>query len=85
MSLKDFSLEEKVAIAPGLIRTHMTEAFWKEENGAMGKPREVGLMAVYLTSAASDYVTGRELVIDGGIAICCAVKSPSQPTRKLYS
>lgn len=34
--------------------------------GRMGETREVALMAVYLASAASNWVTGQTLFIDGG-------------------
>jgi len=32
-----------------------------------GEPREIALLAVYLASPASDYMTGQTLYIDGGI------------------
>lgn len=69
------------AIAPGLIRTQLNEEYWQGDGarGARltreiparrpGEPREVGLMAVYLASPASNYVTGQVLVIDGGVAL----------------
>lgn len=34
-----------------------------------GEPREIGLLAVYLASSASDYVTGQTLVLDGGTMV----------------
>ena len=34
-----------------------------------GRLREVGLLAVYLTSAASDYMTGQTLYLDGGLTL----------------
>jgi NAD(P)-dependent dehydrogenase (short-subunit alcohol dehydrogenase family) len=37
----------------------------------MGRPgnlRELGSLAVYLASAASDYMTGQAVYIDGGIS-----------------
>jgi NAD(P)-dependent dehydrogenase (short-subunit alcohol dehydrogenase family) len=37
--------------------------------GRLGKPREVGLLAVYLASDASAFVTGQAFVIDGGMTI----------------
>ncbi|MDP2917363.1 MAG: SDR family oxidoreductase [Dehalococcoidia bacterium] len=32
----------------------------------MGETRDIGLLAVYLASDASDWVTGQTLFIDGG-------------------
>jgi len=34
-----------------------------------GRLREVGLLAVYLASAASDYMTGQTLYLDGGLSL----------------
>jgi NAD(P)-dependent dehydrogenase (short-subunit alcohol dehydrogenase family) len=34
-----------------------------------GNPREVGLLALYLASKASDYMTGQVIYIDGGLSI----------------
>ena len=34
-----------------------------------GRPREVGLLAVYLAAEASDYMTGQTLYIDGGYTV----------------
>ena len=58
-------------IAPGLFRT------WQENDsydmrgqripiGRVGEPVEIGTLAVYLASDASDYVTGETFAIDGG-------------------
>jgi NAD(P)-dependent dehydrogenase (short-subunit alcohol dehydrogenase family) len=35
----------------------------------LGHPREVGLLALYLASPASDYMTGQVLTLDGGVTI----------------
>ena len=37
--------------------------------GRAGQLREVGLLALYLVSDASDYMTGQTLVLDGGVGL----------------
>jgi 2-deoxy-D-gluconate 3-dehydrogenase len=65
------------AIAPGYFRTDNTQALQKDEvrnrqileripAGRWGEPEDIAGAAVFLASAASDYVTGEVLVVDGG-------------------
>ena len=65
------------AIAPGYMETANTEALRKDENrsrqileripaGRWGDPKDLAGAAVFLSSAASDYVNGHILVVDGG-------------------
>jgi 2-deoxy-D-gluconate 3-dehydrogenase len=65
------------AIAPGTFpdREQMSEEQWQQREaqaadsiplGRMGLTREVGLLAVYLSSAAASYITGQTIAIDGG-------------------
>jgi 2-dehydro-3-deoxy-D-gluconate 5-dehydrogenase len=65
------------AIAPGYMRTENTAALQRDETrnrqileripaGRWGEPADVGGAAVFLSSAASDYVHGHVLVVDGG-------------------
>jgi 2-deoxy-D-gluconate 3-dehydrogenase len=37
--------------------------------GRPGKLREVGFLALYLASAASDYMTGQTILLDGGLGL----------------
>ncbi len=37
--------------------------------GRAGKLREVGLLALYLASGASDYMTGQTILLDGGLGL----------------
>lgn len=37
--------------------------------GRPGRLREVGFLALYLVSAASDYMTGQTLFLDGGLSL----------------
>jgi 2-deoxy-D-gluconate 3-dehydrogenase len=68
------------AIIPGWIATDMTRpAMTRAEiremiedrtpAGRFGRPEEVAPAAVFLASAASDFVTGHALVVDGGYTI----------------
>lgn len=65
------------AIAPGYIATDNTEALRLDENrskaileripaGRWGRPEDFAAPVVFLASAASDYVNGKILVVDGG-------------------
>mgnify|MGYP002652417024 CR=1 FL=1 len=65
------------AIAPGYVATNNTEALRADEKrsadilgripaGRWGKPSDIGGAAVFLASAASDYVNGIVLPVDGG-------------------
>jgi 2-deoxy-D-gluconate 3-dehydrogenase len=65
------------AIAPGYMRTDNTKALQQDETrnrqileripaGRWGEPSDLGGAAVFLCSAASDYVNGHVLLVDGG-------------------
>jgi 2-deoxy-D-gluconate 3-dehydrogenase len=65
------------AIAPGYMRTDNTAALQADENrnrqileripaGRWGEPDDLAGAAVFLSSAASDYLNGHILVVDGG-------------------
>ncbi|WP_017972725.1 SDR family NAD(P)-dependent oxidoreductase [Actinopolyspora halophila] len=66
------------AISPGYIGTDLLQGVqrtqpewyssWLEQTpmGRVGKPSELGPLAVYLASSASSFMTGSNVVIDGG-------------------
>lgn len=67
-------------IAPGLIKTYFAKALWDDpkilENSTsnaplrrIGMPDEIAGAAVFLASPAGAFMTGQQLVIDGGVTI----------------
>jgi NAD(P)-dependent dehydrogenase (short-subunit alcohol dehydrogenase family) len=68
------------AIAPGIFPDPVTSGEERARQtaaraaqtvplGRPGKLREVGLLALYLASAASDYMTGQTIFLDGGMSL----------------
>lgn len=68
------------SIAPGAIQTPINEEVWSNQEshkkllelipyGRIGKPEEVGKLAVWLASDESDYITGATIFIDGGMTL----------------
>lgn len=68
------------AIAPGLVKTFFAQALWDNPEllkqstsrtplGRIGLPDEIAGAAVFLASAAGQFMTGQSLVIDGGQTI----------------
>ena len=68
------------AIAPGYMRTPLNASFLADPARAaqwidttpmarIGEPRDLAGAVVYLASAASDFVTGHVLVVDGGFTL----------------
>jgi NAD(P)-dependent dehydrogenase (short-subunit alcohol dehydrogenase family) len=64
-------------IAPGLVKTHFSQALWGNEAiletalasiplQRIAEPKEMVGVAIYLASDASSYVTGQVFVVDGG-------------------
>jgi 2-deoxy-D-gluconate 3-dehydrogenase len=65
------------AIAPGWFDTDMSAPAWEDPKigerlvrdipaRRIGKPEEIGALAVYLASPASDFMTGQTIYLDGG-------------------
>jgi NAD(P)-dependent dehydrogenase (short-subunit alcohol dehydrogenase family) len=64
-------------IAPGWFDTEMSAPAWQDDRVAerlvrdiparrIGRPEEIGPLAVYLASSASDFMTGQTIYLDGG-------------------
>ena len=65
------------AIAPGFFETRLSEGVLKKAGGTIeqmtplgriGRPGELKGVALFLASAASSYVTGQVLAVDGGMS-----------------
>jgi NAD(P)-dependent dehydrogenase (short-subunit alcohol dehydrogenase family) len=69
------------AIVPGYFPTHMTDHMRDDASamtdlisriplGRMGTPQDIAGACIFLSSRAGAYITGAELVVDGGMAGC---------------
>jgi len=70
------------AIAPGVVRTRMAEALWKDDEGRVagatplgriGEPADIGGAVAFLASDRASWITGATLVIDGGQLLATGV------------
>jgi NAD(P)-dependent dehydrogenase (short-subunit alcohol dehydrogenase family) len=72
-------------VSPGLTRTELTRRIWQNELsaaasqemhalGRLGEPNDVVLAAEWLLSAASSWVTGQALGVDGGLSTLIATR-----------
>jgi NAD(P)-dependent dehydrogenase (short-subunit alcohol dehydrogenase family) len=67
------------AVSPGVTKTHMIRRLWQDpkvleqfEAGVLlhriGQPIDIATTALFLASDASSYITGQNIVVDGGLA-----------------
>jgi NAD(P)-dependent dehydrogenase (short-subunit alcohol dehydrogenase family) len=63
------------AICPGVVRTRLAEALWKDHEeavsasialGRIGEPPDVAAAVAFLVSNEASWITGETMVIDGG-------------------
>jgi NAD(P)-dependent dehydrogenase (short-subunit alcohol dehydrogenase family) len=66
------------SIAPGLVKTDMARALWEEHEAAiarrmplhrLGEPEDIANAALFLCSDAASWITGVNLVVDGGALV----------------
>ncbi len=69
------------SIAPGLVKTYMARALWEPNEELLasrlplrrlGEPEDVASAAVFLASDAASWITGTNLVVDGGAVLGAA-------------
>ncbi|MGP3922047.1 SDR family oxidoreductase [Streptomyces sp. 8N616] len=69
------------AVSPGLVRTEMARFVWERAEpevadglplGRIGEPDDIARAVVWLVSDEADWVTGAELVVDGGTRVRAA-------------
>ena len=79
-------------VCPGMIRTPLTEAVYQDEAtlqrrealvplGRIGRADDIGTAVAYLASAAASYVTGQNLLVDGGISDHMLTMIPGRPGK----
>jgi 3-oxoacyl-[acyl-carrier protein] reductase len=66
-------------VAPGLVLTKLTanqsspeqQALFKKSNPIprLGTPRDIAGAVVFLASPLASYITGQQLVVDGGLSL----------------
>jgi 3-oxoacyl-[acyl-carrier protein] reductase len=66
------------SVSPGLVRTEMARFVWEDGEdavaaglplGRIGEPDDIARAVVWLTSDAADWVTGADLLVDGGTRV----------------
>ncbi|BDT68466.1 3-oxoacyl-[acyl-carrier-protein] reductase FabG [Comamonadaceae bacterium OS-1] len=79
-------------VCPGMVRTPLTEAVYQDAAtlqqrqalvplGRIGQAEDVGAAVAFFTSAAASYVTGQNLLVDGGISDHMLALVPGRPGK----
>ena len=77
-------------VCPGMVRTPLTEAVYQDATtlqqrlalvplGRIGQAEDVAAAVAFFTSAAASYVTGQNLLVDGGISDHMLAMVPGRP------
>jgi 3-oxoacyl-[acyl-carrier protein] reductase len=74
------------SVSPGLVRTEMARFVWERAEtelaaglplGRIGEPEDVARAVLWLASDAAEWITGADLLVDGGTRVRAA--TPSSP------
>ncbi len=79
-------------VCPGMIRTPLTEAVYQDAGtllkrealvplGRIGRADDIGAAVAFLSSAGASYITGQNLVVDGGISDHMLGLIPGRPGK----
>jgi 2-keto-3-deoxy-L-fuconate dehydrogenase len=63
------SLEDRIKALPGSYEENKAAFIARQPMGRLGTPEEIAMLAVYLASDESAFVTGSEFKIDGGFGL----------------
>jgi glucose 1-dehydrogenase len=80
------------AVCPGMIRTPLTEAVYQNAQtlarrealvplGRIGRAEDIGAAVAFLASPGASYITGQNLVVDGGISDHMLTLIPGRPGK----
>ena len=73
------------SVSPGLVRTEMARSVWEPGErqlaaglplGRIGEPDDVARAVVWLASDTADWITGADLLVDGGTRVRTAYPGP---------
>ncbi len=81
-------------VSPGMIRTPLTRAVYENNRiagqraalvpwGRVGEPEDIANAIGFLVSPEAEYVTGQNLLVDGGFVDSLYAHIPGRPTREV--
>ncbi|WP_328875291.1 SDR family oxidoreductase [Streptomyces sp. NBC_00287] len=79
------------SVSPGLIRTDMARFVWEPAEqqitaamplGRIGEPEDIARAVTWLASDAAQWVTGADLVVDGGTRVRAAQPAPGSAVQE---